>query len=45
MDTKKARIASSLYADGKTGVTEICSTLGVSKATFYRHVKALPEAA
>jgi DNA invertase Pin-like site-specific DNA recombinase len=45
MDTKKAKIASSLYADGKTAVGEICATLGISKATFYRHIKPLAMAA
>jgi DNA invertase Pin-like site-specific DNA recombinase len=40
MDSRKAKIASSLYSDGKTSVREICATLGVSKATFYRYVQA-----
>ena len=44
MDEKKVQIARSLYADGKTTVTEICETLNVSKATLYRSLK-LAEAA
>ena len=44
MDEKKIQIARSLYADGKTTVTEICETLNVSKATLYRSLK-LPKAA
>jgi DeoR/GlpR family transcriptional regulator of sugar metabolism len=44
MDEKKVQIAKSLYADGKTSVTEICETLKVSKATLYRNLK-LPMAA
>jgi transcriptional regulator of acetoin/glycerol metabolism len=31
-------MARSLYADAKTQVTEICEGLGISRATFYRHV-------
>lgn len=38
MDQKKAGIASALYADGKTPVSEICKTLSISRATFYRHI-------
>lgn len=32
-------IAQSLYDGGKTTVNQICSTLGISRATFYRNVK------
>jgi DNA invertase Pin-like site-specific DNA recombinase len=39
MDEKKVQIAKSLYADGKTSVTEICETLNVSRATFYRSIR------
>ena len=34
MDKKKSSIAESLYRDGKTKVSEICKTLGISRATF-----------
>jgi DNA invertase Pin-like site-specific DNA recombinase len=40
IDKKKAKIAASLYADQKSSVPEICETLGISKATFYRHMKS-----
>jgi DNA invertase Pin-like site-specific DNA recombinase len=35
---KQLQIAQQLY-DAKTPVQEICETLGISRATFYRHVK------
>ncbi|NBV33290.1 MAG: hypothetical protein EBR81_05730 [Proteobacteria bacterium] len=38
MDNNKLSIAESLYKDGKTKVSEICKTLGISRATFYRSV-------
>jgi DNA invertase Pin-like site-specific DNA recombinase len=38
MDAKKLRMARSLYADSKTQVVEICEGLGISRATFYRHI-------
>jgi DNA invertase Pin-like site-specific DNA recombinase len=38
LDKKQVKIAKSLYEDGKTSVSEICRTLGVSRATFYRNV-------
>jgi len=38
LDKKQIKIAESLYEDGKTSVSEICRTLGVSRATFYRNV-------
>jgi DNA invertase Pin-like site-specific DNA recombinase len=38
MNSKKLNMATSLYADGKTQVGEICETLGISRATFYRHL-------
>ena len=38
MNSKKLKMATSLYADGKTQVGEICETLGISRATFYRHL-------
>ena len=41
MDEKKIGIANSLYADGKTSVAQICETLQISRATFYRSVKTV----
>jgi AcrR family transcriptional regulator len=38
MDAKKLKMARSLYADAKTQVGEICDGLGISRATFYRHI-------
>ncbi len=38
MNSKKLKMATSLYADGETQVGEICETLGISRATFYRHL-------
>ena len=40
MNQKRIEIASTLYADGKTPVVEICKTLKISRATFYRDLKA-----
>lgn len=40
LDAKKKGIAAALYANPNLSVTEICRTLGVSRATFYR---ALPD--
>ena len=40
MNQKKLSIAESLYKDGKTNVSEICKTLGISRATFYRNISA-----
>jgi DNA invertase Pin-like site-specific DNA recombinase len=40
MDAKKLKMARSLYADAKTQVGEICEGLGISRATFYRHIVA-----
>jgi DNA invertase Pin-like site-specific DNA recombinase len=41
MDKKKLSIAESLYKDGKTIVSDICKTLGISRATFYRNISPL----
>lgn len=41
MDKKKLSIAESLYRDGKTNVSEICKTLGISRATFYLNINPL----
>ncbi len=38
MNPKRIKMAASLYRDGKTKVGEICETLGISRATFYRYV-------
>ena len=38
LNQEKITIAQSLYDDGKTSLEKICSTLGISRATFYRHV-------
>jgi predicted transcriptional regulator YheO len=40
MDAKKLKMARSLYADAKTQVGGICERLGISRATFYRHIVA-----
>jgi DNA invertase Pin-like site-specific DNA recombinase len=37
---KQVEIAQQLYA-AKTPVNQICQTLGISRATFYRYVKAI----
>ena len=41
MNPKKLKMAASLYSDDKTQVGEICETLGISRATFYRHIPRL----
>lgn len=38
LDKKQKAVAESLYADGKTSISQICKTLGVSRATFYRNI-------
>jgi DNA invertase Pin-like site-specific DNA recombinase len=38
MDQKKIGMAATLYSDGKTTVDQICKTLNISRATFYRNV-------
>jgi DNA invertase Pin-like site-specific DNA recombinase len=43
LDSKKAKIAASLYADGKSSIQEICDTLGVSRATLYRRLSLKKE--
>jgi DNA invertase Pin-like site-specific DNA recombinase len=37
---KKAQMAEALYKDKNNTIDEICKTLNVSRATFYRYVKA-----
>jgi predicted transcriptional regulator YheO len=39
LDAKKAAMAQGLYNERKHTVEEICQTLGISRATFYRYVK------
>lgn len=40
MDDKKAAMARSMHRDKDLSVKEICSTLGISKTTFYRYLQA-----
>ncbi len=39
-NSQRIQIATSLYEDGKVPVAEICKNLKVSRATFYRDLKA-----
>ncbi|MEM9186161.1 MAG: helix-turn-helix domain-containing protein [Planctomycetota bacterium] len=39
MDDKKAAMARSMHRDKDLSVKEICSTLGISKTTFYRYLQ------
>ena len=39
-NSQRIEIAASLYRDGKVSVAEICKNLKISKATFYRDLKA-----
>jgi len=39
MDKKMIQMAKTLMADRKTRVKDVCSTLGVSRATLYRYLK------
>lgn len=39
LDAKKLGIARSLFEDGRTSVQEICETVNVSRATFYRYME------
>jgi DNA invertase Pin-like site-specific DNA recombinase len=36
-DAKKLALAQQLASEGKRSVTEICSTLGIARTTFYRY--------
>lgn len=38
LDKRKAEMATSLY-ESKANIRDICTTLGISKATLYRHLK------
>jgi len=42
MNKKMIRMARTLMADPKTRVKNVCSTLGVSKATLYRYLREKP---
>lgn len=42
-DPKQLELARSLYASGQTDIETICRTLGISRATLYRAVKAPPQ--
>jgi len=39
MDAKKLKMAETLYRDKNNTPADICKTLGISKATLYRHLK------
>src|SRR3712207_1121581 len=41
-DPKQLALARALYDGGQADVATICKTLGVSRATLYRHLKAHP---
>ena len=43
LDTKKREIARALHTNPNLSVAEICRTLGVSRATFYRAMSAKDE--
>jgi DNA invertase Pin-like site-specific DNA recombinase len=40
VNSKKAKMVATMHADPLHSVPEICDTLGISKATFYRHLKS-----
>jgi DNA invertase Pin-like site-specific DNA recombinase len=40
LDPKKLALARRLYQDGETDIGTICQTLGISRATLYRALKA-----
>jgi DNA invertase Pin-like site-specific DNA recombinase len=43
-DAKQLELARTLYAGGQTDIATICQTLGISRATLYRSLKAHPVA-
>jgi hypothetical protein len=45
LDEKRLALARSLYKDPSHTVGEICRTLGISRATFYRHLPSPDEPA
>ena len=40
LDERKAAMAQALYDSREHSIKDICQTLGVSRATLYRHIKA-----
>lgn len=44
-DAPQVRMAQSLYADGQVTVPEICQSLRISRATFYRYITLARQAA
>jgi len=40
MTDKKIQMAATLLKDGRARVTNVCGTLGISKATLYLHLPA-----
>lgn len=40
VDEKKIRQAKAMLADSKNTASDICTTLGISRATLYRHIKS-----
>jgi DNA invertase Pin-like site-specific DNA recombinase len=43
MDEAKIRNARSLMADHRNSVDDVCKTLGVSRSTLYKYLRASPE--
>ena len=39
-DAKQLELARTLYDGGQTDIDTICATLGISRATLYRYLKA-----
>ncbi len=39
-DAKQLELARTLYDGGQTDISTICATLGISRATLYRYLKA-----
>lgn len=39
-NSKRAEVASTLHVEGKTSIKQICETLKISRATFYRDLKS-----
>ena len=40
LDERKVAMAQALYGSGEHSIKDICQTLGVSRATLYRHIGA-----
>jgi DNA invertase Pin-like site-specific DNA recombinase len=45
LDVKKLALAKSLHQDASHTIADICTTLGISRATFYRHLSSREERA